>query len=266
MKIFFKKNENFVILIFFLILFLILFEGFLCRPLIGPSWYIPCHLDNPPLLCQYDFCKKSFFDNFWNENGFVENLQVLFLIFSIFFLIKAKNVYSENKLINYFLIIKIIAIIYYLGEEISWGQHYFKWSSSDWFVSNNNQKETNIHNITNLFDQLPRTLVIIWCTFVVPTVLFFEKYYDFNKYIYRILCPNKKLILFSLTLFFFIFPDLIVDKFALHPMIESSAQERAYFYDMITFNFLRLSELHEFIFCSYFLFYSLTISKNNEKF
>jgi len=281
-----KKTENVVILILFLILFLILTEGFLCRPLIGPKLYIPCYLDNSLVFCKYGFCSKSFIVNVWKENGFVENLQALILIFSIFLLIKAKNIYSKNKLINYFLIIKIIALIYYLGEEISWGQHFFKWSSPDWFISNNNQKETNIHNVANLFDQLPRTLVLIWCALVAPISLFIAKHYDFNKNIFRILCPDKKLLLFSLTLLLFVIPDLVVDKFDLNPMVNGYfsnfnlaiidvskaenilildnfyiAQNQGYFYDMVTFNFLKLSELHELLFCYYFLFYSIAITQ-----
>jgi len=214
----------------------------------------------------YEFCKNYFFSNFWYENGFVENLQCLFLILSIFFLIKARFIYKEIKLINFFLIIQIIGLTYYLGEEISWGQHFFNWSSPEWFISNNNQNETNIHNISNIFDQLPRSLVLLWCAIVAPTILFFDKFYDFDKNFVKILCPDKNLIIISFILLFFVLPDLIVDKFGLHPGFVDEIGtpiKGSNFYDIITFNFLRLSELHEFIFTYYFLFYSLTISKNH---
>ena len=33
------------------------------------------------------------------------------------------------------------------GEEVSWGQRIFNWESSDYFVQNNAQQETNLHNM-----------------------------------------------------------------------------------------------------------------------
>ncbi len=33
------------------------------------------------------------------------------------------------------------------GEELSWGQHLFRWSSSEFFVAHNAQRETNLHNL-----------------------------------------------------------------------------------------------------------------------
>ena len=251
-----KKKEDFIFLILYLILFLILVEGFICRPLIGPSWHIECHLDNPPLLCKHGYCKVGFLKYFWLENGFVEILQIILLIPSIFLLIKAKYLFSEDKIINTFLIIKILALIYYLGEEISWGQHFFNWSSPIWFLEYNNQKETNIHNISNLFDQLPRTLVITWCTLVPITVIIIKYFYKFNNKLLNLLCPDKKLFYLALLTLFFILPDLIVDKFDLHPN-----NNTGYYYDMFTFNFLKLSELHELLFCYYFLFYSIFFNK-----
>ena len=62
-----------------------------------------------------------------------------------------------------------------------------------------------------------------------------------------------------LLLLLLVLPDLIIDKFNLHPgFVDEIGKpiESAYFYTMISLNFLRLSELHEFIFASYFLFYS----------
>jgi len=60
-----------------------------------------------------------------------------------------KFILSFFNLIKIFLFLKIIALIYFLGEEISWGQHFFKWSSQSLFLELNNQEETNLHNILN---------------------------------------------------------------------------------------------------------------------
>ena len=115
--------------------------------------------------------------------------------------------------------------------------------------------------MTNLFDQLPRTLVLLWCS-VVPIITFiFIKLSSTKNDLIMILMPNKKLIIFALLVLFFVLPDLIVDKFEIINKDISYDQRKGYFYDMITFNFLRLSELHELLFCYYFLFYSYSFTK-----
>lgn len=255
-----RKNiiSKYYILIFILFIFLFIVEGFFCN------------YDLSKFKKTYNFCEINFFKSFWHENGIVENIQSLFLFFSICFLIKARSFYKDIKIINYFLLIKIFALIYYLGEEISWGQHFFKWQSFEFFLENNFQKETNIHNISNIFDQLPRTLVLIWCIFTVPILLLINKFNKFNKNFLLILCPDKNLIFISLLLVFFVLPDMIIDKFGLlssyltytsdgitHP----SSNNNQSILMLIKFNFIRLSELQEYIFTCYFLFYSMAISK-----
>jgi len=242
-----RYNKNiFYIILFCTFLILILIEGYLCK------------------YTKLNFCNESFFLTFWNENGFIENLGSLFLFFAIIFLFKARNLYGDIKFINIFLIIKILALIYFLGEEISWGQHFFKWTSPDFFKNANIQGETNIHNISNLFDQVPRTLVIIWCSLTVPITLLINKSQKINENLLKILCPDKNLKFLSIILLFFILPDLFVDKLGLHPgHVDALGQgiEASVFYDNITFNFLRLSEFHELIFAFYFFIYSLSIMK-----
>ncbi len=188
------------------------------------------------------------------------------MFLAIIFLLKARNLYRENKFINIFLIIKILALIYFLGEEISWGQHFFKWTSPDFFKNANIQGETNIHNISNLFDQVPRALVIMWCSLTVPITLLINKRQKVNENLLKILCPDKNLKFLSIILLFFILPDLFVDKLGLHPgHVDAFGQgiEASIFYDTITFNFLKLSEFHELLFAFYFLIYSLSIMKRN---
>ena len=268
-----ENIENKKIKLFFLFLIVILSEGLLCQPEVNYIIKRQVHLiswesnDNLP----FNFCSNNnFFLNFWNENGLIENSQLLFLAISIFFLIKTKSKLNNKKsIINFFFLIQIIGLIYYLGEEISWGQHFFNWSSPEFFVSYNNQMETNIHNISNIFDQLPRTIVLLWCGLSVPIVLLLTKIdIKIDKKIFDVVCPSKKLLYISLILLFFTVPDLILDKLNWYP--ESSTiikpfLNSSYFYQLISFNFIRLSELHELIFSFYFFYYSYCISKNRNK-
>tara|TARA_Y100000996_G_C22376347_1_gene583198 strand:+ start:26 stop:778 length:753 start_codon:yes stop_codon:yes gene_type:complete len=240
---------NFFYICFLIIIIFSLIQGFYCR-------------DNTNNVC------SGFFKNYWNENGFIENLQAIFVLASIILLIKLKLKLQAHNFIHVFITIKILALIYYLGEEISWGQHFFKWGSPILFQEINNQKETNLHNISNLFDQLPRALVYFWCAFSIYLAnldIFKNK---INTNLHFIISPNKKLINISLLLLILSVPDIIVDLLNLHPGHVDEfgiGIPASLYYDIFTFNFVRLSELHELIFSFYFLCYSTFLYRNKLK-
>jgi hypothetical protein len=59
----------------------------------------------------------------------------------------------------------VAAAIYFWGEEMSWGQHLFKWETPEAWHGLNRQRETNLHNLyelSGLLDKLPRTLFELW--------------------------------------------------------------------------------------------------------
>ena len=264
---FFIKNK--IILLYSIFVFLIILlivERFLCHA-------------NGQILVLYEnfyrvqfnhsiyifLCRDAVLNtlNLWDEGHFVENLQCILLFFSILLLFSsAKKIKKENINMYYFLIFQCLGLIYFFGEEISWGQHIFKWESADIFLKHNIQGETNLHNISNLFNELPRSLVLIWCSFSAMAIVVASKFFKINKLTFLIICPNKNLIYISLLLLFFTLPDLIIDKLNLHPGHEWFNLENpnevisymigqkpptinnhslAIFYDQISFNFLRLS-------------------------
>lgn len=45
---------------------------------------------------------------------------------------------------------------YVAGEEISWGQTFLQWNTPEYWAQINYQKETNLHNTSRLFNQVPR--------------------------------------------------------------------------------------------------------------
>ena len=51
---------------------------------------------------------------------------------------------------------------YFAGEEISWGQQLFGWSTPVEISAINDQHETNFHNISSWFDQKPRLALELW--------------------------------------------------------------------------------------------------------
>ena len=248
MIIYNKRLSIFEYLIIFLviIIFLSLFLGYQCK-YIEPS-----------------YCEISIIKNLFLENGFIENIQSLFLILSIFLLINEIKNFNNHKLIKTFIIFKVLALTYYLGEEISWGQHFFNWNTPEIFNEINNQNETNLHNISNLLDQLPRTFVLLWCGPIPILFYYIKKKFSFKKEFNLIFLPEKKLLVISLILLTFFLPDFFIDKLGLHPghHIDGKDIKEAFFWDFISFNYIqRLSELHELIFCFYFLIYSIGFSK-----
>ena len=59
----------------------------------------------------------------------------------------------------------LLGCVYFLGEEISWGQHFFGWSTPEVLAEANDQAETNLHNLGGwagrLLDQLPRNILTL---------------------------------------------------------------------------------------------------------
>ena len=68
----------------------------------------------------------------------------------------------------------------------------------------------------------------------------------------------------SFMILFFFLPDFLVDKFDLapgHPSYDKSDIILNTFFDIFTFNFIRLSELQELLFNYYILTHSYYLSK-----
>ncbi len=55
-----------------------------------------------------------------------------------------------------------LACVYLTGEELSWGQHLFGWTTPESLMTLNDQGETNVHNISSWFDQKPRLVLELY--------------------------------------------------------------------------------------------------------
>jgi hypothetical protein len=122
------------------------------------------------------------------EDGPVENLTALFLFAtSIVCLVRAFK-YKKMKKHLWVLTASVFAFLFFFaaGEEISWGQRIFDIQSGEFFLQNNKQAETNLHNLivgeTNLnkllFSQLLFVVLIIYFGFsrlIVSKVSFIRK-------------------------------------------------------------------------------------------
>ncbi len=229
-------------------------------------------------ICPYNFsfsqeCANQLFDSMrsgynpiiWNENRIIEILQCILLLLTILYLFKIIQINkTKDNIFKSLLIFYLISILYFFFEEISWGQHIFNWESNSFFKKYNNQGETNIHNISNLFDQVPRTLLTIWCGLTIY-IYKFAKMLRFKQNYLGFILPNKNLKYISYLTLLFILPDLIVDKFGFHPgysNVHTININITEIYDFFSFNFIRLSEFQELIFAFYLFNHSYFVKEN----
>ena len=197
----------------------------------------------------------------WSEMGVVEFVQVLLLIFSLYYLSQfiKSNFSILTKSVKILIILYLLGLLYYLFEEISWGQHIFYWETPNLFADLNHQNETNLHNISSLFNELPRNLLLIWCglSFIYVKIIS-NRFLLFKNLIY----PNNNLKFISLLIFIFFIPDFFIGKLGLEKTPVNEAEILFnYFLQVISFNFIRLSELQELLFNYYIVWHSFYLVK-----
>jgi hypothetical protein len=56
-------------------------------------------------------------------------------------------------------IVSLLSCLYIAGEEVSWGQQFFRWDTPEYWKTINSQDETNLHNVSKTFSRRPRTLL-----------------------------------------------------------------------------------------------------------
>lgn len=95
------------------------------------------------------------------ENGPHELLQ--FVVILIAFLYASYILFRMKKANNYghvlWVFIACICCLYVTVEEVSWGQHFFEWSTPEYWQHVNDQQETNLHNTSSWLDQKPRLML-----------------------------------------------------------------------------------------------------------
>lgn len=128
----------------------------------------------------YGFTDAEFFNKvITREDGSVEYGTAIFLfliailcLYRFFTLGKTKSLTWKLGVLGFALL-----FVFGAGEEISWGQRIFNIESGEYFLENNAQKETNLHNLVVggkkvnkvIFSQLLMLVMIIYLI-VVPFI------------------------------------------------------------------------------------------------
>ncbi len=126
----------------------------------GLYFWTPLLLASSPYALQLVFGEARWLSG---ERGIFEILTFLFLIVAIYFILRARFFAVALRISHLpaWLIVLLLGGVYFAGEEISWGQHFFLWQTPDAWQGINEQSETNLHNVHALFDQLPRALLTL---------------------------------------------------------------------------------------------------------
>ena len=116
----------------------------------------------------------------FGEQGIIENYTVIILFIAIVLgLVAISKMQSFIfPLFRFWLALLVVGCIYYAGEEISWGQHWFGWGTPEAWMSVNDQGETNLHNTSALLDQVPRMLLTIAAVvggIIIPLIVWLRK-------------------------------------------------------------------------------------------
>jgi hypothetical protein len=89
------------------------------------------------------------FMHWLREDGFVENMTVLFLLVSCGIAIYRSVGFYKSKQPKAVFMWGVLAFLFFFaaGEEISWGQRIFNIETPEFFMKRNLQEETNLHNL-----------------------------------------------------------------------------------------------------------------------
>ncbi|HIM94479.1 MAG TPA: hypothetical protein EYM49_05505 [Campylobacterales bacterium] len=127
---------------------------------------------------------ETFLLTMTRENGFFEMLSVVLLFtISIYGFISA---FRSREIFSRVVFLSIIgfAFIAFLGamEEISWGQQLFHFESSQFFIEENLQKETNLHNFIDATIFSGVIYFSIYTFFIFIPLLYKLFYFKLKKY------------------------------------------------------------------------------------
>lgn len=189
----------------------------------------------------------------YGETGIIENVTVIFLLTAIiasalFIAAKEKIQFTSLKI---WMVLFLLGAIYYAGEEISWGQHYFGWGTPDQWSTVNDQQETNLHNTAAIFDQIPRTLLSLAALIGGVLIPIYRKYKNH--------IPNKE------SFFDWLLPTYVCLPAALLSLLVSWHEK---FYELLEIDIplvldIRAGETKECLLALFMMMYALSIWYRN---
>lgn len=113
----------------------------------------------------------------YREFGLMENLTVLFLLAALIIALRTLPL-RFSALHGLAICLLAAGAFVFMGEEISWGQHFVGWETPEEWKEINRQKETNIHNMNGtvefIFTKVIRSALSVGCVvggLIIPWIL-----------------------------------------------------------------------------------------------
>lgn len=109
------------------------------------------------------FVPDAYLTAMHSESGPHETLQFIIALFASIYALRCffAAIPQKAPLLTAWTACFCLGCIYIAGEEVSWGQHIFDWSTPEFWLERNDQFETNLHNTSSWLDQKPRLILFI---------------------------------------------------------------------------------------------------------
>ena len=144
------------------------------------------------------------------EDGFIEWMTLLPLVGMILVTgWRFIKLYTVRRPLFLLSLVLFMGLCFFLaGEELSWGQRFFKLESSDFFKTNNSQKETNLHNLVLAGKSInliifSRSLILVMAVYLVVLPVLYERKSKLKAKVDSLAIPIPKL--YQIICFFLVF-------------------------------------------------------------
>lgn len=180
--------------------------------------------------------------------GYLEISHIIlpFIGFLVCLSVISKPYVKARPFLKFCIAIFSLACLFIAGEECSWGQWIFYWSTPDFWARLNDQQETNLHNTTYYLFQFPQTLLqfaIVIGGLLLPLSATLRTAVTHAMPALAILIPPLAIVPVSLVAVAFKFLD--------------RAQKRELIEDWLA----RPSEANETFFCMFMMFYTIMLAR-----
>lgn len=109
------------------------------------------------------------------EDGFAENVQVLtlFCTFLMAMVVTYREWFRGTPWVALMYAGLCCGFVFLIGEELTWGQRIFNWTTTATFAAINKQNETNLHNIESVEQVFKWVQLLVGAYgFLLPLVIF----------------------------------------------------------------------------------------------
>ncbi|MEZ4663928.1 MAG: hypothetical protein R2911_40865 [Caldilineaceae bacterium] len=118
------------------------------------------------------------------EDGFAENVQVLLLACTLLMAMAVtyREWFRGTRWVALMYAVLCCGFVFLIGEELTWGQRIFQWTTTATFAAINKQNETNLHNIESVEQVFKWVQLLVGAYgFLLPLVIFNWKWPEWLK-------------------------------------------------------------------------------------